>query len=151
MSEYFKPLVDSVEPDYYLFDFTSEELMEIILKPDEWGDFDYQLAQKILEDRGRPVNPGHLKEFKNKRLQQLREPERTDFNSVVLGYVFVALFPPAGIFLGYMLAFSRKNLPDGSYAYSYSGTQRLHGKIILAISSVATAIMLTLAITNSIS
>ena len=29
--------LDNVEKDYYLFDFTDEELIEILTKPDEWG------------------------------------------------------------------------------------------------------------------
>ncbi len=49
---YFASLVDKVEPDYYLHSFSDEELVEIVMKPDEWGTFDYLLAQKLLAERG---------------------------------------------------------------------------------------------------
>lgn len=41
-------LIEQVDPNHYLFDFTDEELYEILLKSDEWSEFDYKLAQKIL-------------------------------------------------------------------------------------------------------
>src|SRR5690242_12247312 len=53
LQNYYKAQLDKVDKDYYLFDFTDEELREIIAKPDEWGEFDYQLAQKLLADKGK--------------------------------------------------------------------------------------------------
>lgn len=53
LEEYYEMSLNHVESDYYLFEFTDDELFEIISKPDEWGPFDYQLSKKILSDRGR--------------------------------------------------------------------------------------------------
>src|SRR5476651_2380419 len=36
--------IDEVEKDYYLFDFTNEELREVLIKADEWSAFDFALA-----------------------------------------------------------------------------------------------------------
>ena len=119
--------------------------MDILLKPDEWGELDYQLAQKILNDRGRPVGPELLAEFKKKRLEQLKKPEKTEYSSIVLGYVFTILFSPAAIFLGHMLAYSKKQLPDGQSIYAYSSTQRFHGRIIL-FTSIGLTIFYTAAV-----
>ena len=38
-------------------------LREIIAKRDEWGAFDYALAQKILRDRGQEVAPEELEKL----------------------------------------------------------------------------------------
>jgi hypothetical protein len=43
--------IDGIEKDYYLLDFTDEELIEIVVKPDEWSLADYQLAQIIRKQR----------------------------------------------------------------------------------------------------
>src|SRR5689334_6292694 len=35
--------IAQLDKDYYLFKFTDEELMEIVLRPDEWNQLDYVL------------------------------------------------------------------------------------------------------------
>src|SRR5688572_12712891 len=40
--------INNVEKDYYLFQFTDEELIDVVLKSDEWGKLDYLLALKLL-------------------------------------------------------------------------------------------------------
>src|SRR4051812_36844543 len=42
--------IDNVEPGYYLLDFSQEELLEVIFKKDEWNQFDFLLAQKLLAE-----------------------------------------------------------------------------------------------------
>ena len=44
-------LVDKFPDDYYLYDFTDNELIEIIEKSDEWSKEDFMLSQKILKER----------------------------------------------------------------------------------------------------
>src|SRR2546423_1011142 len=43
LEEFYKDQFEPVEEDYYLLDFSDEELEEIIQKPDEWGIYDYLL------------------------------------------------------------------------------------------------------------
>lgn len=38
-----------IPSDYYLMQFTNEELLDVLLKPDEWSREDYRLSQLILE------------------------------------------------------------------------------------------------------
>ncbi len=40
-----------IDKSHYLFNFSDEELFDLLAKPDEWSAFDYQLAQKILDKR----------------------------------------------------------------------------------------------------
>lgn len=56
LGKYYKSRLDSVDNDYYLFEFTDDELFEIISKPDEWGPFDYQLSKKSLVTEERLLN-----------------------------------------------------------------------------------------------
>ncbi|MFD0766368.1 hypothetical protein ACFQZI_16015 [Mucilaginibacter lutimaris] len=44
--------IDTAEVDHYLYDFTNEELLDLISKPDEWSQYDNLLAVKILKERG---------------------------------------------------------------------------------------------------
>src|SRR5882762_8223486 len=49
---YYSKEIDDVDKSYYLFDFTDEELKEIISNPYDWGNSDFQLAKKILKEKG---------------------------------------------------------------------------------------------------
>ena len=33
--------LEDIDPEYHLYQFTDEELMEILIKRDEWNEFDY--------------------------------------------------------------------------------------------------------------
>ena len=66
---YFTKQLHNAPPDYYLFSFSDEELKDILAKPDEWGTFDYLLADKILQDRGIAVSETEKQSLKNGTLQ----------------------------------------------------------------------------------
>ena len=100
LEEYYNKTLDNVEQDYYLFDFTDEELIEIVSKPDEWGHFDYKLAQKILRDRGKEIKPEVAELLRTQRIKDLAQPDTTHKYWIYVGYfsaIFGGLF---GIMIG---------------------------------------------------
>lgn len=125
-----KNMIELVDQDYYLFDFTNEELYEILLKADEWNEFDYMLAQKILTDRGKPIDQELLTTFKKERIKTLSEPEGNQKQWLYAGYIFALLGGVIGIIIGYFLWTSKKTLPDGSKVYAYTSEDRSKGKIL---------------------
>ena len=126
-------IIDEIDRDYYLFEFTNEELYEILLKSDEWGAFDYTLAQKILMERGKPIDKEMLTSLKNERLKQLAKPEGNQKPWIVAGYFFAIIGGFLGLIIGYFLWTSKKTLPNGQKVYSYSINDRKHGKYIFYI------------------
>jgi len=133
LEEYYKKELDTIDKGYYLFDFTDDELMEIISKPDEWGHFDYQLAKKILSHRGKEVSPELAIQLKHQRIEELSTPAPSDKYWIFFGY-FCAILGPFGLLIGWILAYFKKTLPDGQRVYAYREEERTHGKIILLIS-----------------
>jgi len=117
----------TVEKDHYLFGFNDEE---IISKPDEWNEFDYELAKKILKDRGREINEGTVQLLKNQRLKQLAKPEERQHNLVYAGYFFALLGGIIGAFIGWYMWTYEKVLPNGQRTYGFTKEDRMHGKII---------------------
>ncbi|MGY3795181.1 hypothetical protein [uncultured Aquimarina sp.] len=126
-------LINEVDKDYYLFEFTKEELYEILLKSDEWNEFDYKLAQKILQDRGKSINEELLNSLKKERLEQLAKPEGNQKSWIIAGYFFAILGGMLGLIIGYFLWTSKKTLPNGQKVYSYTNKDRRHGKYIFYI------------------
>lgn len=136
LEEQAENLIDQVDKDYYLFDFTDEELYEILLKSDEWNEFDYTLAQKILVQRGKSVDKALLNSLKNERIKQLAKPEENQRAWIVAGYIFAFLGGFLGIIIGYFLWTAKKTLPNGKKVYSYSEKDRKQGKYIFIIAMI---------------
>ena len=122
--------INDVEKDYYLFDFTNDELTEILEKEDEWSSFDHELAKKILTERGVDVDIVRLAAISESRLNALRQPEPPQIFWIYAGY-FLALFGGLlGIFIGWHLSSHKKTLPNGEQIYAYNDNDRKHGRII---------------------
>jgi hypothetical protein len=137
LENFYKDQLGAVDPGYYLFEFTDGELMEIISKPDEWGHFDYQLAQKILKDRGKEIKKEDINLLNAKRIEDLAKPERTENYWIYLGYLTAIFGGIFGILLGSCLVYFRKTLPDGKRVYAYSDAVRRQGRIIFVLSIIS--------------
>ena len=134
--DFFSSLVDQVDPAYYLFSFSDEELKEIIAKPDEWGSFDYQLAQKILKEKGMEVSEEQIQVLKDLRHKELAEPEKETATNIGLYYILTLILFPIGIIIGWVWAYSKKTLPNGQRVYAYNKAVQGHGKRILTIGTI---------------
>ncbi|WP_040282782.1 hypothetical protein [Psychroserpens damuponensis] len=126
--------LNTIDPNYYLFEFSNEELYDILLKADEWNKFDYTLAQKLLKDRGKPIDKVLLDSLKKQRIEDLSKPEGNQKPWIAAGYIFALLGGLLGLIIGYFLWTSKKTLPNGHKVHSYSQNDRTHGKYIFIIS-----------------
>jgi hypothetical protein len=132
--EYESEFVAEVEADYYLFDFTVAELMEIVTKPDEWSAFDYALAKKLLQEKGFDLSTPATAKLNNERLEELKKPEPSNTLWIVLGYIFAFGGGVIGFFIGWQLWKAKKTLPDGEQVYTYNDADRKNGKWIFILS-----------------
>jgi hypothetical protein len=142
--------LDLIDPSYYLFDFTDEELVDLISKQDEWSPFDFQLAQKILKDRGREITSQEVNQLKDERISELAKPEKHDTGWIVIGYIFAFLGGLVGIIIGYYIISNKKTLPTGERIHTYSESDRKHGRRILVIAVTAIIVGVALRIINAI-
>lgn len=142
MYAHYRQQVDEAPSDYYLYAFNDKELREIIAKPDEWGHFDYLLAEKILNDRGTAPSTEQVAQLYAHRKTALSQPATASNSMIIGGYIMAFLFGMLGIILGSTIAFQKKNLPDGSRVFTYDGESRSHGRIIIFIACVTTTIWL---------
>ncbi|NQY31490.1 MAG: hypothetical protein HRT69_18735 [Flavobacteriaceae bacterium] len=142
-------LIENVDPNYYLLKFTNEELYDILLKSDEWGDYDYSLAQQLLTERGKPVDKDLLSSLKKERIKDLAKPEKNQKPWILAGYLFSILGGFLGLIIGYFLWTSKKTLPNGQKVYSYLPNDRKHGKYIFFIGLIVLPIGLILKVANS--
>ena len=124
-------------PDHYLQDFSVEELMEIIQKKDEWSEFDFQLALKILEKRGKKIDEEELNEIILRRKKERSKPEESSQIQIFAGYFFAILGGLLGLIIGWLLWKHKKTTPLGDRVYTYTEEHRKHGKQIFILGLVA--------------
>jgi hypothetical protein len=134
--EYFAKQLNDVPADYYLLQFSDDELLDILAKPDEWGAFDYQLSTALLKKRGIDINREKTDRLKADRYYELARPEGEDAKNIVGYYIVSIFFFPVGWIIGWIWGDSKKQLPDGYRVYAYNEKVRLHGRTILLISIV---------------
>ncbi len=137
---YYKKQTENVDKDYYLFEFTDQELTEIVMKPDEWGDFDYQLAQQLLKERGIEIKPAVIELITKQRNDDLAKPIEANKYLFTVGYVFAILGGLIGILIGAVIAYSKKTLPDGRSVYRYTEDEKDKGIIIMFLGVICSAI-----------
>lgn len=136
--------IDNVDKDYYLFQFTTAELKEIIFRPDEWGKFDYQLAQKLLKEKGVDISDEQISSLKDQRTKQLAKPDSISSTWIIAGYLLPFAFGFPGIVFGWIVAYSKKTLPDGTKVFTYGEKDRKQGRLIFQLSLVIVILALIL-------
>lgn len=135
--ELIKNEIENVEEDYHLFEYSDEELVEIVTKKEEWNKFDYLLAQKILKERGKEINPELLKIINKQRIESLSTQEESPSWLILIGYASAVFAGFLGIFVGAYLMYYKKALPNGDRIYGFTKKDRSHGQNILIISAIA--------------
>jgi len=136
--EQIKNDIDNTPKDYYLFDYSNSELLEIINKRDEWNAFDYYLAKKILKDRGNTISQEEIIEINKDRIEELRKPTEIKQIWIILLYIVTILgaFLPffisfSSIVFGYFIRTIKKTLPNGESVFQFSEKDRKHGTLFL--------------------
>lgn len=133
-----------INKDHFLFDFSNEELIDVIKKRDEWGDDNYVLAKNILKERGNNLDPEFIKDLELERIKELSKPQ--DGNETlgkVIGYISAILGGPLGLLIGYYLLNFKKTLPNGESVCYYSEELRKHGRIMIFIGLLSSLFWLT--------
>jgi hypothetical protein len=133
LEEYYKTQITTVDPEYFLLSFSDEELTDVISKPDEWGHFNYQLAQKLLEERGHGVEKTALLKLKEERIKDLAQPEKANWLLLLFGYFFIPFGVIVGFLIGRHLYYSKRPLPNGQLIFAYRERDRKHGHRIMVI------------------
>ena len=134
--ELFKSSLEKVDEDYFLYEYLDEDLVEIVIKKEEWNKFDYLLAQKILKQRGKEVNPELLNVINKQRIKDLSVQEASPKWLIYSGYVFAILGGYIGFFIGLYIMKFRRALPNGDKIYVYNLEDRKQGQNVLICSII---------------
>lgn len=131
---YYSKHLENVDKDYYLFEFTDQELKNVLLHPYEWGYFDKLLAKKLLKEKGIEYDDAYIEKRKSDTLAKLSETKKIELYQYLLGYAFTAIIPIIGVAMGLIIMNNRNVLPTGEKVYAHPASDRRHGQTMLIIS-----------------
>lgn len=117
-----------IPADHYLLDFTDQELVDVVLKEDEWSTYDRHLAGVILAEKGKPISKELVASIRQQRIDDLLQPAPAQTGFIILGYLSNVLGGLLGVAIGYHLNTSKKTLPNGDQVYAFQEKDRRHGK-----------------------
>jgi hypothetical protein len=123
------------EENTLLNEFSDEELLDVIKKPDEWAVEDIVMAQTLLDKRGKHVSDEVVDAYRQKRLEEVRQPKFGGYGTIIIGYIFAFLGGIIGIFLAASLL-GKKQLFNGEKVVMYDHKTRVNAIIYLIISIV---------------
>ncbi|MEO5645237.1 MAG: hypothetical protein ABIQ40_00170 [Bacteroidia bacterium] len=125
--------IETIDKEYYLFEFTDQELTDVVSKKDEWGRLNFILAQKILKDRGKEIRIEKVERIVNTRIEELKRPEKSGSGLITAGYIFAILGGLFGLFIGIHLVTYKRTMPNGEQVYAYSHNDRKQGNAIVIV------------------
>lgn len=133
-------MIEHQDKDYFLFQFSDEELLDVLVKSDEWSETDVQLAAEILKKRGRKVEKGEIERLRTERMNQLRQADPLNSWWIVGGYLFSFFGGLIGLLIGYSIWQAKKTLPGGEKVFRYGEKDRKNAQIIFVISAITLSI-----------
>lgn len=133
VAEFFKNA--GSEENSLLNDFSDEELLDVIKKPDEWSEEDVILAQKLLGNRGKAVSDEVVDAYRAKRLEEVRKPKFGGYASIIISYIFALLGGLIGIFLAASLL-GKKRIFNGEKVNIYDKSTRVNASIVIVIALI---------------
>lgn len=126
--------IQHAHPDHYLFDFSDQELIEVVQQPTEWNHFDLALATKILTDRNVRVPSMPVQDMK----APAAYPLRLELQWIIMGYVLSLIFAWAGIIAGMITIIASRALPTGEKVKMYDAYTHNHATIMIVIGVLRT-------------
>ncbi|MEX1131766.1 MAG: hypothetical protein WEC15_00950 [Flavobacteriales bacterium] len=138
-----KGFLEELPSDHYLHEFSDAELMDVLLRPEEWSIEDVSSAQQILGRRGKVVPDELIAAARATRIQDLREPAPPQTAFIVLGYVSALLGGLLGIAIGWYINTAMKTLPNGERVPVYRVEDRRHAARLFALGVIVALILLT--------
>lgn len=153
LADFYSLRIANVPQDYYLFGFSNDELRAIFAEPDNWGDLDKVLAERLLRERGERMESAEIEALAEARYANLAQPESaTSGATAYWGYGLclasaicsLTLYGiPLGvlaILVGSLMARSTKTLPDGRLVDRFDASAKSKGRRIVLLGILAIVI-----------
>ncbi len=128
--------------DHHLHHASDDELLEVVLLPDEWNSFDVAHARNILRKKGLSLSEKDLLSLKQIKIRDLEKGEGAAFYVLILGWFTSLLAPFIALFIGLHLFRNKNQSPLGSF-HTYTLKTRIQGALISFISATILVLVIS--------
>lgn len=128
--------IDEIDTQHPLFDFSTDELKDVVKNYDEWHPADVKLAKHLLEKQNILVENSEIKEQQNQKNIVAHAQEKSSLLTLAMGYIFCLMGGIAGIGIAIFLMTGKRTMPDGTKKYIYSKSDRVHGLYMLVAGAI---------------
>ena len=146
--------LEEVDEDYMLLQFSDDELIDVMSNIEDWGVYNYKLAEVLLRQRDVAIPFEQIEAAEQSRLEEKAKPSSFSIVWILLGYIvtfwgsglygylqtssfnFVVVPSFFALIIGWLLTFSKRTLPDGSRRFYFNRFARVNGGIIFVSSIV---------------
>lgn len=144
--------------NHFLSEYSDEELMDVLSKPDEWNFDTTIIARHLLQSRGVEITEQQIKGLQEKRLREIRKPRKgnkgwlvallllSTFGCFLFLWWFVGYLANLAICLGmsYYYWMDVTTDPNGGKFYTFDPQTRNWGKAFFMLTVVSNLIFLAI-------
>jgi hypothetical protein len=125
----------AIEPDeaHYLRQFSTEELLEVLRKPEEWSKNDVALTRKILAEKGVAIPEEEVRRLKEAHREEIRKPIAGSRGWIITGFILTILGGVIPIAMGWNYYANTKTDLSGQKHPVYDTATRRTGLIMIAV------------------
>jgi len=128
--------ISRIDKEHFLYDFSDEELIDVLKNEEEWHPLDVLLAKKIIQQKNIIVDENEIINHQEEKKLKLFSHEKLPKYTIPIAYLICCAGGMLGFAIALFLIFSKKTLPSGEKIYSYNPSVRGHAKIMLLLSSI---------------
>lgn len=130
-------VVSNVNKDHFLYDFSNEELIDVIKNKEEWHPLDVLLAKNIIQEKNIIFDEKEIVNYQEEKKLKLYNYENLPKYTIPIAYIICFAGGMLGFAIAVFLIVSKKSLPSGDKIFSYNPSVRRHAKLMLLLSSIS--------------
>ena len=134
--------LEFINKDHYLYNFSNEELIDILANFDEWSKTDYLLAKKILQEKDIKFTDEEIQNFRIKKIEQLKQAVSGRKTWIIIGFMTAIIGGVLGIWMGIHYYNFKKRIVTGERVYAYDNNTRKLGKRMFTIGIITHLIII---------
>ncbi|MBI1227260.1 MAG: hypothetical protein GC192_18655 [Bacteroidetes bacterium] len=124
--------------NHYFHDYKATELLDVVQKPDEWTPEDVAVARHLLDKQGVTIPQEQVENFRQQRIETLREGKKASQTWVVTYVLFVLVgafllspfFVIGGIGMGWYYWQDKTVDTEGNKYFTFDEPSRNTGQVI---------------------
>ncbi|MEY4926404.1 MAG: hypothetical protein RI894_840 [Bacteroidota bacterium] len=115
--------IAALPADYYLLKFSDEQLYQVLIESDDWGEFDQALAATLLEKRDVAIDADKISTAKAARKNAMQQ-DRISKATLALGFLLALMGNPISLAMMIAYSVSKKKTGNGVSFYRYDDFTR---------------------------